>query len=359
MSEDQAHDAAAAGRRVPAEALEAFAIAALLACGVRKDVAEPVARGLTQASLRGVDSHGLRLLPHYLRATRAGRLNGDPELRFERRSAAAGLLDADHTFGHAAGRAAMRHALALAAEAGLGAVAVRHSSHFGAAAFYALEAAEAGCIGLCTTHADALLLTPGGTRPFFGTNPIAFCAPVEGEGPLCLDMASSRVTWNRLLERREGGLPLEPDWAVDAEGRSTRDAELAAALLPIGDYKGFGIALMVEVLCSLLTGMPWGRDLTRMYADPLERRRHLGHFFLAIDVARFEDPARFRRRMRALLDELRAEPARAGGPAPRAPGDPEKACERERRARGIPVPARLWTELLAIAADCALAPPEL
>jgi LDH2 family malate/lactate/ureidoglycolate dehydrogenase len=359
MSEGQGQNRRGSERRLDPASLEAFAVAALCACGVRKDVAEPVARGLTQASLRGVDSHGLRLLPHYLRATRAGRINGDPDLRFERRAAAAGLLDADHTFGHAAGRAAMGRALELAAEAGLGAVAVRHSSHFGAAAFYALEAAEAGFLGLCTTHADALLLPPGGTRPFLGTNPIAFCAPVEGEGPLCLDTATSRVTWNRLLERRERGLPLEPGWAVDAEGGATRDAELAAALLPIGDYKGFGLAMMVEVLCSLLTGMPWGRDLTRMYADPIERRRHLGHFFLAIDVARFEDPARFRRRMRALLEELRAEPARGGGRAPRAPGDPEKACERERRARGIPVPARLWAELLAIAADCDLAPPGL
>jgi LDH2 family malate/lactate/ureidoglycolate dehydrogenase len=351
-------ESGAGGRRVAAESLEAFAIAALCALGVRKDVAEPVARGLTQSSLRGVDSHGIRLLPHYARAVRAGRINGSPELRFERRAAAAGLLDADHTFGHAAGRAAMRHALALAAEAGLGAVAVRHSSHFGAAAFYALEAAEAGYLGLCTTHADALLLTPGGTRPFLGTNPIAFCAPVEGEAPFCLDTATSRVTWNRLLEQRDRGLPLEPGWAVDAAGCETRDASLAAALLPIGDYKGFGLAMMVEVLCSLLTGMPFGRDLTRMYADPIGRRRHLGHFFLAIDVARFEDPARFRRRMRALLGALRAEPVPPGAPAPRAPGDPEKACARERGARGIPVPARVWQELRALAADCGISAPE-
>lgn len=309
----------------------------LLAVGVDKPIAQDVASALTQASSRGVNSHGVRLLPHYLRAVEAGRLNPKPAVKFRKKSVSTGVLDADHTFGHAAGAQAMRHAVSMASECGCAVVTVKNSSHFGAAAFFALIAAQKNMIGLSFTHADSLLLSAGSKRAYFGTNPIAFAAPVEGEDPLCLDMATTKATWNKVLQMRGDKIPMPIDWAVDDQGCPVRDPSLARSLLPIGSYKGFGLSMMVEVLCSLLTGMPYGRKIVRMYSDPIAERRYLGHFFCAIKIADFVPLKQFKQRLKQMMDEVRREPAMNPDEPVMVPGDPEKKIEAQRRRWGIPL----------------------
>jgi LDH2 family malate/lactate/ureidoglycolate dehydrogenase len=331
--------------------LRRLAAALLRSRRVRDDVAGPVVTSLVETSLRGVDSHGIELLPHYVRALDAGRINPDPHYRFERTAAATSRLDADHTFGHAAGAEAMRQAMTMAREAGSGAVAVANSTHFGAAAFFALLAAREGFLALSFTHADSLTLTHGGTRPFFGTNPVCFAAPCRDEEPFCLDMATSQVSWNKILRHRQSGEPLGDDWAFDAEARPARDAEAARMLAPIGAYKGYGLAMMVEILCGVLTGMPFGRDIVRMYADPIETKRRLGHFFMAIDPGRFLDPALFRVRLQELIDRVRAEPAADPAQPVMVPGDPEKKTFAVRTAEGVPLSPRAAEEFRALAAE--------
>jgi ureidoglycolate dehydrogenase (NAD+) len=304
---------------------------------VRDDVAQHVIESLMQTSLRGVDSHGLELLPHYIRALDSGRINPNPSYRFERTASAAGTLDADHTFGHAAGAEGMLHAVELARDAGIGAVAVHNSTHFGAAAFFALLAASRGFLAFSFTHADALTQSFGGTRAFFGTNPICFAAPCVDEEPFCLDMATSQVSWNKILRKRESGEPLDEGWAFDERGEPTTDASAARMLAAIGAYKGFGLAMMIDVLCGLLTGMPFGRDISRMYADPIESKRFLGHFFVAIDPARFGDAAQFRARMQEMMNRVRAEPAKDAEHPVMVAGDPEKTAFAIRSRDGIPM----------------------
>jgi len=333
---------------VPHGVLERFCSAALSSRGVREDVREHVVRSLTETSLRGVDSHGLELLPHYVRALDSGRINPVPAYRFDETSPSTARLDADHTFGHAAGAEAMSRAVDLARASGTGAVAVFNSTHFGAAAYFAFIAARANMIGMSFTHADSLMLSYGGSRPFFGTNPICFAAPIEGEDPFCLDMATTRVSWNKVRRHREAGLRLPPGWACDDRGEPTSEPASAAALLPIGDYKGFGLAMIVEILCSLLTGAPNGRDILRMYADPIDQKRYLGHFFIAIDVARFEDVAIFKRRLRALIDAVRSEPPKSGDTPVMVPGDPEKRKLSRRLLEGIPISRAIFEEYRAI-----------
>jgi ureidoglycolate dehydrogenase (NAD+) len=330
---------------VSAVALRRFCQAALAHRSVRADVADHVAASVVQTSLRGVDSHGFELIPHYLRALDAGRINPDPRYGFEQTAASTGTLDGDHTFGHAAGAEGMRHAMGLARATGLGAVAVRNSSHFGAAAYFALMAASDELIGFSFTHADSLMLSFGGTRPFFGTNPICMAAPVEGEEPFCLDMATTLVSWNKVRRFQARGDRLPDGWACDGDGNPVTNPEAARALLPIGDYKGFGLGMMVEILCGLLTGMPFGREISRMYADPLPQKRHLGHFFIALDAERFVGLGMFERRLREMMDALRHEPARGEGVL--VPGDPEKACARVRERDGVPVTAETWAQCRA------------
>ena len=166
---------------VQAGKLQEFIKSVLLKAGVRNDVAEYVTEGLVQTSLRGVDSHGIRLLPHYINGVKGGRINPNPNYKFKQTSSSTGLLDADHTFGHAAGMEATKRAIELAHEAGTGHIAIYNSTHFGAAAYYALEIAKHDMVGMCFTNTDALVKTYAGKRPFLGNNPICFAAPCKEE----------------------------------------------------------------------------------------------------------------------------------------------------------------------------------
>lgn len=335
---------------VPSGDLERLCRDLLASRSVRQDVLEQVTTSLLQTSLRGVDSHGIELLPHYVRALDAGRINGAPDYRFEQTGAATARLGADHTFGHAAGATAVDRAMSMAVESGAAIVSVYDSTHFGAAAFFALRAAERGYLGLSFTHADALMLSAGGTRPFFGTNPICFAAPCRDEEPFCLDMATSFVSWNKILRYRASGAALPAGWGFDAEGDPTLDAGAVRALAPAGEYKGFGLSMMIDILCGLLAGMPVGRDISRMYADPIEQRRHLGHFFMVIDIARFIDPVIFRDRLQELMNRVRTEPAKDPSHPVMVPGDPEKLAFRRRSIEGIPVSRPVFEQFQALGA---------
>lgn len=326
-----------------------FCLAALKSRNVREDVRTHVAASLSQTSLRGVDSHGIELLPHYIRAIDAGRLNPQPQYQQTQVATSIGRFDADHTFGHASGGDAMLWAIRLAHEHGVGAVSVYNSSHFGAAAYFSLLAARAGMIGLSFTHADSLMLSYGGVRPFFGTNPICFAVPCEQEEPFCLDMATTLVSWNKIRRYRENQQDIPAEWGRDAEGNPTTNPNDVVSLASIGQYKGFGLGMMIEILCGVLSGMPVGRDICRMYADPIDRKRYLGHFFLAMSIEHFMDIATFKSRLQALMNLLRNEPARAEGQPVMVPGDPEKKIASIRMAEGIPISRATFAQFQKIA----------
>lgn len=320
----------------------------LTKAGVRDDVSCHVAEGLVQASLRGIDSHGIRLLPHYLMGVEGGRINKNPRFMFNKTSASTGKLDGDHTFGHAAGVEGMNKAIEMATEAGTGHVAVYNSSHFGAAAFFAFLAAKRDMIGMCFTNATPHVLTTGSNRAFFGNNPVCFVAPCEGEGPFCLDMATSAITFNRVLQHKESNSPIPPDSVADTDGNPTTDSEKAKYLLPIGDYKGYGLSMMVDVFCSLLSGMPCGQDVSEMYSGKMSERRCLGHFFMALRIDCFEDVSAFKQRMAGMMKALRSEPRRDKDIPVQVPGDPEKKIAEIRTKEGIPVSRQLLENFIQI-----------
>ena len=335
-------------KNVQASEIEGFIQNTLLQEGVADSVAAHVGRGLIQTSLRGIDSHGIRLFPHYLKALKAGRINPKPKYKFTRTSPSTGILDADHTFGHAAGMEAVNKAVKLAVAAGSGHVSVKNSSHFGAAAFYALEIASHDMIGMSFTHADSLMLTYNSTESFLGTNPLCFAAPCEGEEPFCLDMATTMLNFNRIVQFRKQKLPAPSGIGADINGNETTDSEKIVNLLPIGQYKGFGLALMIEILCSILTGMPYGKNITSMYKDPVSKKRYLGHFFSAIRIDCFEDVNRFKRRIRRLLEDIRNQPRKHKDVAVQVAGDPEKTFFSKRSVEGIPVGLADWKALAEI-----------
>ena len=304
--------------------------------GLDRETMEAVTLGLCETSLRGVDSHGVRLLPHYVRSALSGRKNPKPNYSFTRKFPTIGLLDADNTFGHAAGMKAIDYCIEVAEEFGIGVVGVCNSSHPGAMASFALKAARQGYIAFAFTHADALTLSHNGKRPYFGTNPVCVAVPREEEEPYCLDMATSMISWNKLLLHKSNNENLKELLAADKEGEPTRDPQEAVCLMPAGSYKGYGLSSMVDILCGVFTGMAFGRDIPIMYKAPMNQPRHLGQFYMVIRADGCIEKVDFLRAMQQMTDEVRKEPTQDGKKVMLA-GDPQKYDATIRMKEGIPL----------------------
>lgn len=335
------------GARCAADRVRSFLVNSLVVAGTSSPSASAVAGALTEASLRGVDSHGIRLLIHYTHVVQRGRINATPRLSFRRTGPGAGVVNADNGFGHYASFFAIDKALELVRETGIAAVSVTHSSHFGAAGCYVLRAALEGFAAFGTCNSDAFVLPHDGVQPFHGTNPLAFAAPVAGERPYLVDMATSAIPWNRVQDLKIKRLPMPPDVSVDARGKPTLDPNQSSALLPLGGmhygHKGAALASLAEVLSAMMTGMPHCSRLLAMVGPEFSTPRHLGHFFIVIDPDRFVSRELYDAAMHAYLSDLRRQPAREGARV-MAPGDREWAIEAERAAHGIPISAPLWDE---------------
>jgi ureidoglycolate dehydrogenase (NAD+) len=325
----------------PAEELAALTSGALRRHGADAASSEAAARAMLHASSLGVDSHGVRVLPHYCAALAGGRLKDAPELRFDRTGPASGMVDADDGLGHGAAYMAAARACDLAAASGIGAAGVRRSSHIDAAGAHALAGAEAGSVTLFFSNADPGVLLHEGREAFHGTNPIAAAAPAEGERPWLFDMATSAIPFNRVLLHRVLDCPLPTEVAVDQDGRPTIDAQAARTLLPLGGaafgYKGAGLAGLVTILAALVTGCGADDELIAMLGEPLDRPRNLGQFAIAIGPGFFRGE-RFAAELARYRARLRAAPGVAGGRT-RAPGDREWGVAAERARTGIPVDA--------------------
>jgi LDH2 family malate/lactate/ureidoglycolate dehydrogenase len=318
-------------KTVPVATLDRLLRAALLRRGLSEEHAGWVVDGLVETSLRGIDTHGVRLFPTYIAELDGGRSRARPEMRWigEGPGRAARLLDAGGALGLVAGRAACAEAVRLAREHGVGTVAVRNSNHFGAASVYTLAMARQGVLGMSFTNSDALVAPFHGVRPIFGTNPISLAVQGEGEDLFCADLATSQVSYSKVKHHRAQGIPLEDGWAV-------MDGGDVAALKPLGGHKGHCLGMMVEILCALLAGMPLDHELSHLYVEPYDEPRQVAHLFLAYDIAAFQNPAAFRASLSRLLRLVREQPA-VEGERVIAPGDLESEETARRRAEGIPL----------------------
>jgi ureidoglycolate dehydrogenase (NAD+) len=338
-------------RPVPAPDLAAWITSALAAAGVPGDAAAQTARMLVQTSLWGIDSHGVARATHYLNRITQGSIAVRPNLRFTRTAAGTGQVDGDHGLGFIVCEFAMRHAIELAREAGVGAVGVANSSHCGAIGLYTRQAAQAGMIGIAFTHSDSFVTPHGGNRAFFGTNPISIAFPgPDAERPVCVDLATSIVPWNRIMNARREGKPVPPGLGVDAAGEDSTDAASIVAVRPMAGHKGYALAFAIDMLCGPLNGMAFGPHLTPMYAQ-LDERRKLGSFMLAIDPARFAGGALLAAALLAAVTEVKAQKDGV-----LAPGDPEYRTAEQRGRDGIPVEPGLWAEMAAWSGRLKIAP---
>jgi len=320
--------------RVSKDSLTAWAVACLEKAGVPPAEAKLVGESLVQTSVWGIDSHGVLRLTHYLNRLTIGSIKPAAVPVVTRTGPVTAQVHGEDGLGIVHAALAMETAIEMATESGAGIVGVGHSSHCGAMGLYTRMAARAGLVGIAMTHSSSIVVPHGGKRSYFGTNPVSIAFPRRGGEPLCLDMATSQVAWNKILNARIEKQPLEEGIAVDAEGRPTTDADLARAAVPLGGpvygYKGYGLAFMIDLLCGVLNGMTFGRHINSMYED-LQNPRKIGHFLMALDPGRFAGAESLEAQVDAVVEDLRGE-----GPILH-PGEPELLEERKRLAQGIPI----------------------
>jgi LDH2 family malate/lactate/ureidoglycolate dehydrogenase len=329
--------------------------AILLAWGMPGDGAAATADILSWADLHGVDSHGISMIPGYDRLRRERRVNLEARPRIVRETPVSALVDGGGGLGHVPARFAMQAAIDKAKRSGMAIAAVRNSAHFGATGYYTLMAAREGLIGMACTSASGVQVAPTfGKEARLGTDPWSFAAPTENGPPFLLDMATTTVAAGRIRNKANEGLPCPPGWVLDKDGMPSTDPLVArdkgGSLTSLGgspensSYKGYGLAVMVNILGACLPGATLITEQPRAANPP-----DIGHCFIAIDPGLFRDPAEFTADVSRLCADLRATTPIDPATPVMVAGDPQWTNAANRRRDGIPVGAGLLGQIRQIA----------
>jgi LDH2 family malate/lactate/ureidoglycolate dehydrogenase len=344
--------------RVPARAVTSLLADSFVAAGLPAADAARCAELMTEADLTGAEGHGILRLPQYVRRLKAGGFNAHPNITVTKSAPATALVDGDNGMGHLVMTRAANEAIAMARETGVAWVGVRRSNHAGPAGLYAEMPTAHGMIGFYAAVANANhMATWGGTDLLLGTNPLAIGVP-SGSGPLVLDMATSIVAYGTVKKYALRGLTMPEGWFVKPDtGEAITDPNRSGEgiLLPMGEYKGAGLALMLGLLGGVLNGAAFGRDVVDFNADD-SSETNTGHFMVAIDIARFLPLATFKSEVDRHVRDFRASKRLPGVDDIRLPGDRRAQCRAERLRDGVPIAPALLTQLDKLAAELKIKP---
>ncbi len=337
--------------RVSAQKLEAFIASALEAIGISKSEAKIIAELMVRADVQGSEGHGVFRLPQYIRRIKGGAVNLKPEIRMTREAAGMGLVDGDNGMGHLVMRYATEKAIEKAKGAGVAWIGVRMSNHSGPASLYASMPLEHDMVGLYLAVGNANHLPPwGGLDMLLSTNPIAVAVPAGEEPAIVLDMATTVAAYGKVKTKAQRGEMMPEGWMMDREGRPLTDPQRAneGFLLPIGGYKGYGLALVIGLLGGTLNGAAMGKDVVDFNADNTSVT-NTGHVIVAINVEAFQPVAEFKRQMDTLIRDIRGSKRLPGVDRIRLPGEGSHAARADRAKNGIPLPAPLLASLNELA----------
>jgi LDH2 family malate/lactate/ureidoglycolate dehydrogenase len=342
--------------RVRGDRLIEFVFELVRAMGGDETQGRTFAEALVWSDLIGRPNHGVWRLEAYLKRLERGLIRCPCQIEVVGSADGIRLLDGDAGFGQYVGDVAMRLAVELAGRAGVGAVGVRNSNHFGTGAYFVNLACESRMIGVAMSNSTPRIAPLGGSLPVFGTNPIAFGIPRRDGHHVLVDMASSRMSGAEIMRVAEAGGELPEGIAIERSGEALTDPSRIGegALLPFGAAKGYGLVLVIEVLSSVLTGSGLSTEVTSMF-DDLTSVGNNGHFFLSIDVAKFVEPDRFLDRMEHLVQLVLA--SRADGTDVRLPGEVRWQKLEEARMLGIPLDEPCREVIKRLAAQKSVPPP--
>jgi LDH2 family malate/lactate/ureidoglycolate dehydrogenase len=338
--------------------LKHFVAAVLKKVGVAPEHARVVGDVLVAADLRGIESHGVaRLESYYVSRIRRGKLKPNPNYEIVRETDTSVLYDADNGLGHPAGKLAMQKVIDKARKHGAAFGAVRNSNHYGIAGYYAMLALEHDMIGMASTNSVRYGAPTFGADVMLGTNPLAYAIPAGKEPAFVLDFATTTVPKGKLEVYKRKGLPLKDGWAIDAKGLPTNDPDeaLRGALLPLGGFgtdngghKGYGLGLLADILCGVLSGGKFGPGLP-LVTDTMEGA--ISHWFGAFRVDAFRDAGEFKadmdRQLRAFKDSRKAP----GCDRIYVAGEPEFEKTLYHREHGVPVHVKVWNGLEKLAGE--------
>lgn len=366
-----------ANRIMPGE-LEDFVTRLLLSHHVPEDEARITARVLVASDVRGIPSHGVARLSRYLAGIKQGTIRPGVAMGVTEPAPAIGLVDAANGLGQVAGELGMKLAIRKAEENGVGVVTVRSSNHYGIAGYYALMAVDAGLIGLSLTNSAPLVVPTHGADIMLGTNPIALGAPAIKHPPFLLDMATSVVPRGKIevYDRNLHQMPV--GWAVDENGYDCQNPgqvlknlveRIGGGILPLGGrgeeysgHKGYGLAFLVDILSGVLSDAAYGPDVDDVHGKPEAGKTafpNVGHFFLAIDIARFMPLHRFVVRLDDYIARLKASRKAFDQQTVFIHGEKEFARAQVHLEVGVPLAQNVLDTLLKIAAAAEIAPPQL
>jgi ureidoglycolate dehydrogenase (NAD+) len=334
--------------RIRVNDLHAFCVEAMLSCGMRQEDARVTADVLVTTDSWGVHTHGTKHLGTYLARARAGGI--DPRAVPQVASEGPGwaMIDARKSMAMVAAHRAMSVAIEKARACGIGYAGVKQSTHFGAAGYYANMAAEKGMIGISMSNVDTNMNAPGASGGVIGNNPFAYAVPSGSGHPILLDIAMSTVAAGKIVAAKERGEPIPDTWLVDANGKpSTNPSDYpnVATLLPMAGHKGYGLAVMVEVLAAVLTGSAMTRDI-KSWALDLDLVTDEGHAFIAIDIGAMMPPDLFARRLDRMAGGRRNAPKAGGADRIYLPGEKEWEKRDAALRDGIILPADVVAALV-------------
>ncbi len=347
-------------RSVNHDKLKILAINIYKAVGMSEDNAEFTAEVQVRTDLRGVDSHGVAMLARYYEGFTGKLIEPRPQISVVRESQTTALVDGGNGLGHPVSGFCMEICMEKAERMGAAFVTARNSNHFGPAGYYPMMALPRDMIGICMTNYSVPFVVPTfGSKPMFATNPIGIAIPADKEPPFVLDMATSTVAVGKLAIAMRKEEPIPEGWAMDSSGEATTDPRVgldSRRLTPLGgsrelgSHKGYGLAVMVDVLSGVLSGAAYG-DLMEREGTLGTSPANVGHFFGAIRVDSFRPLDEFKAAMDDMLRALKNSPKAEGHDRIYVAGEIEYECEQERLKNGIPLNQRVVDDLERIAGE--------
>lgn len=334
-------------RRISPERLKNFCIAALSSVGLDRVDAELSAEILVTTDMCGVFSHGTQHLRNYVNKIRAGGINSKAKPAIVSEGPAWALVDGHAAMGMVTAVMAMKTAMNKALASGVAYVGVRNSNHFGAAGYYASMALERDMLGIAMSNTDTAMTVLGGRTPLLGTNPLAYAVPAGQEWPVFLDIALSITASTKIHTAKRLGEKVPEGWLVDAEGLPTTtigDWPLSGCILPMAGHKGYGLAILVEILSAVLTGAAFTSDV-KGWITELPEPPGIGHSFIAIDIGQFMPIEEFKRRMDEMIRRIRTAPTAKGAEPILLPGEMEHEKRKRAKTEGIALPEVILASL--------------
>lgn len=322
-----------------------------LKAGLPESHAEAVADHLAYADSRGVHSHGAVRAEYYAERIAKGGSNTHPDFKYDHKSDSITILDGDNAVGHLVAQLGMEEAIRLAEKAGVGVVGMKRMGHCGTLSYFLRQAAARGFIMLSMAQSDPMVVLYGGTEPYFGTNPIGFCAPRKNGSPIVVDLATTVGAWGKILDARSKGRAIPDTWAVDADGKPTSDPNAVAGLVPIAGPKGSGLMMMVDILAGVLMGQPSGKHVSSMYAD-LKSGRELGQIHIVLNPDFFIGREAFMAAIDVMVNEIHVMKPAEGFDRLYYPGEDSDAVLEKYRREGIPVVKEIHDYLIGDAVHC-------